>query len=107
VPGLSLPYGDDAVELSSCYVMPVMLDDAALREPLRSLMLERHGVQTSVLYPALHEFTAYRDEAPGSIPRSERAARTQLTLPLYPHLDEAAQDRVVEAVRTGLAELQA
>ena len=29
-----------------------------------------------------------------------------MTLPLYPHLTEADQDRVVEAVRAGLAELR-
>jgi dTDP-4-amino-4,6-dideoxygalactose transaminase len=53
-----------------------------------------------VLYPAVHEFTAYARTA--ALPRSERIARTQITLPLYPHLTEAAQDRVVEALDTAL-----
>jgi dTDP-4-amino-4,6-dideoxygalactose transaminase len=69
-------------------------------------MLERDGVQTSVLYPALHEFTAYRSPEQPPLPRSERAARTQLTLPLYPHLGEERQDRVVEALASGLAALR-
>jgi dTDP-4-amino-4,6-dideoxygalactose transaminase len=102
VGGLTVPYGDDDVELSSCYVMPVLVDDPAIRDPLRARMLERHGVQTSVLYPALHEFTAYAGAAAPPLPRSERIARTQVTLPLYPHLSEDAQDRVVEAVREGV-----
>ena len=53
-----MPYRDDEVDTSSCYVMPVMLDDAEVREPLRAKLLEQR-VQTSVLYPAIHEFTAY------------------------------------------------
>lgn len=101
--GISLPFEPDAVDRSSCYVMPAMVDDPALREPLRAWMLER-GVQTSVLYPAIDELTAYAGTA--SLPRSELAGRTELTLPLFPGLTEAKQDRVVETLRRGLAELR-
>jgi dTDP-4-amino-4,6-dideoxygalactose transaminase len=105
VPGLSLPFRDEAVARSSCYVMPVVVEDPAHREPLRALLLER-GVQTSVLYPAVHELTAYRALTPGPRPRSELVARTQVTLPLFPHLDERDQERVIAAVRDGLSELR-
>jgi dTDP-4-amino-4,6-dideoxygalactose transaminase len=105
VEGLVLPYRDEDVDRSSCYVMPVMVE-AELRDPLREVLQERWKVQTSVLYPAIHEFTAYTG-ASGSLPRSELAARTELTLPLFPHLNESDQDRVVEAVTVGLAELRA
>lgn len=105
VEGLTLPYRDEEVDRSSCYVMPVMIDDPALRDPLRETMQDRWKVQTSVLYPAIHEFTAYAG-ASGSLPRSELAARTELTLPLFPHLGESDQDRVVEAVAQGIAELR-
>jgi dTDP-4-amino-4,6-dideoxygalactose transaminase len=102
VDGVTLPYRDEQVEVSSCYVMPVMLERPELREPLRSFMLEERRVQTSVLYPAIHEFTAYAESAGGGLERSALAARTQLTLPLYPHLSEAEQDRAVAAVDDGL-----
>jgi len=102
--GVSFPYEDRDVDFSSCYVMPVMLDDADVREPLRASMLE-HGVQTSVLYPALHEFTAYEELGTPSLPRSELAARTELTLPLFPGLNDDEQDRVVAALEEGLAKL--
>jgi dTDP-4-amino-4,6-dideoxygalactose transaminase len=58
VPGVVVPYADEEVERSSCYVMPVLLEDATLREPVRERMRADHGVQTSVLYPALHELSA-------------------------------------------------
>jgi dTDP-4-amino-4,6-dideoxygalactose transaminase len=105
VEGLTLPYTDDDVAASSCYVMAIVLDDPELQAPLRELMRERRQVQTSLLYPSITEFSAYRDAA-GELPRSERFARTQVTIPLYPHLTEVDQDRVVEAVREGLAELR-
>ena len=33
-----------------------------------------------------------------SLPRTERAARREVTLPLFPHMTDAQQDRVVEAL---------
>ena len=104
VPGLMIPYSDAEVDMSSCYVMPLVLDDPELQAPLRELMRERWNVQTSLLYPSISEFSAYRDAA-GTLPRSEEIARTQVTIPLYPHLEEADQDRVVTAVTEGLAQL--
>jgi dTDP-4-amino-4,6-dideoxygalactose transaminase len=94
------------VDTSSCYVMPVMLEDLELRDPVRKLLSEKHKVQTSVLYPSINEFTAY-GAGEAELPRCERAARTQLTLPLYPHLGEERLVRVVEALRASLAEASA
>ena len=100
-PGLSIPYRDDEVDRSSCYVMPVMLDDGERRPEVRRLLREEHGVQTSILYPATHEFTAYEERFPGiSLPRTEDASRRELTLPLFPHMTDAQHEQVV----TGLAE---
>jgi dTDP-4-amino-4,6-dideoxygalactose transaminase len=104
VEGISVPYRDEQVSLSACYVMPVLVADAGRRDLVRTLMLERHGVQTSVLYPAVHELTAYAGTASRPLPRSERIARGQITLPLYPHMSEAAQDRVVAALADAIAE---
>jgi dTDP-4-amino-4,6-dideoxygalactose transaminase len=107
VPGLELPYTDAQLATSSCYIMPVMLRQPDLRDPVRRLLSERFGIQTTVLYPSIHEFSAYAGKAPPRLPRCERAARTQLTLPLYPHLGQERQDRVVSALREALAELSA
>ena len=105
VAGLTVPYRDEEVDSSSCYVMPVMLDDGEVRERLRAKMREQ-GVQTSVLYPAVHEFSAYEGSTEGSLPRAERAARTELTLPLFPTLTERDQDHVVSVLRETLASLE-
>jgi dTDP-4-amino-4,6-dideoxygalactose transaminase len=101
---LELPYTDEEVGRSSCYVMPVMLRDPALRDPLRTKLAEEHGVQTTVLYPSISQFSAYEAGA-APLPRCEHAAATQLTLPLYPHLGHERQDRVIEALRVSLEAL--
>lgn len=106
VDGLTTPYSDEQVAASSCYVMPVMLESAEQRDAVRTLLSERHAVQTSVLYPSINEFTAYGAGAE-ELPRCERVARTQLTLPLYPHLGEGRLQRVVEALRESLGEAAA
>src|SRR3712207_7737790 len=72
-----------------------------IRRPPRSTLFpyttlfrsEERRVQTSVLYPAIHEFTAYAGTQGGGLGRSELATRTELTLPLYPHLSQEDQDR--------------
>ena len=106
IPGVVVPFDDGLVEQSSCYVMPLVLEDAALRDPVRQLMRDDHGVQTSVLYPALHELSAYAPESRRPLPRAEHVGRAQLTLPLFPHLGEDRQDRVIVAFRSALAALQ-
>jgi dTDP-4-amino-4,6-dideoxygalactose transaminase len=104
VEGVVVPYEDAEVDVSSCYVMPLIVEDHELRDPLRAFMLEERRVQTSVLYPALHELSAYTDRA-SDLPRAEFAGRAEVTLPLFPTLAEADQDRVVAALADGVQQL--
>jgi len=104
LPGVTVPYDDAEVDVSSCYVMPLIVEDASLRDPLRAFMLEERKVQTSVLYPPLHELSAYAGLA-RELPRSEFVGRAELTLPLFPTLSEDDQDRVVSALADGVSSL--
>jgi dTDP-4-amino-4,6-dideoxygalactose transaminase len=99
VPGVIVPYPDEALELSSAYVMAILLEEPDRRPALREALLAGHGIQTSIFYPAVHEFTAYRKRFPEvSLPRTEWASRAEVTIPLYPHMTEADQDRVCSAI---------
>ncbi len=103
VDGLTIPFTDDQIDMSSCYVMPVMVDDPEVRGSVRIAMRENHGVQTSLFYPSTHHFTAYRERfGEISLPRTELASATEITIPLYPHLTGDDQGRVVNALRTEL-----
>lgn len=64
--------------------------------------LAHRGIETLVHYPVPpHLQAAYRDLGlgSGSFPAAERAAGCVLSLPIGPHLDDAAVDRVIAAVR--------
>ena len=103
VPGVVVPYRDDEVLTSSCYVMPVLVD-ADRRDDLRIALRERHGVQTSLFYPPVHRFTAYRERFPDvRLPRTEAIAAREVTIPLFAHMTEAQQARVVAALSAELA----
>ncbi len=102
--GLIVPYADEDVEHSSCYVMPVLTDDPERRDDVRRHLREQ-GVQTSRLLSRRRTSsppTATASPRAGSSARSA-IARSEITIPLYPHLDEDEQDRVVDGIAEALA----
>jgi dTDP-4-amino-4,6-dideoxygalactose transaminase len=100
LPAVSVPYRAADVDLSACYVMPVLVA-AEVRDTVRERLLENWGVQTSVLYPGVHELSAYATAA--ACPQTAEVAAREITLPLYPHLTHADQDLVVEALAAELS----
>jgi dTDP-4-amino-4,6-dideoxygalactose transaminase len=73
------------------------------REALREA-LERAGIASGIYYPLpLHQQPAYAGGAAGvTLRASEEAARTVLSLPIYPQLGEAGVERVCAALRDAL-----
>ncbi len=68
--------------------------------------LKAQGIPTAIYYPkSLHQQTAYRNfpVAEGGLPISERLSGEVLSLPMHAYLDEATQDRVIQAVRGALS----
>ncbi|MCW3033783.1 MAG: putative PLP-dependent enzyme involved in cell wall biosis [Solirubrobacterales bacterium] len=103
VEGIHVPFEDHEVPSSSCYVFPIMLDEDGRQAEVSRRMREQ-GIQTSIFYPSIHRFTAYRERFPGvSLPITELASRTELTLPFYPHMSNDDQDRVVAVLAGALA----
>jgi dTDP-4-amino-4,6-dideoxygalactose transaminase len=61
--------------------------------------LKERGIQTSIHYPPIHQFTYYRSyTSPAVLPVTEQLGRRLVTLPLYPHITPQQIDAVVEAV---------
>jgi dTDP-4-amino-4,6-dideoxygalactose transaminase len=103
VDGVLVPFAEEQVSSSSCYVLPIMLERDGLQARVARGLRER-GIQTSIFYPATHRFSAYRERFPDvSLPVTELASRTELTLPFYPHMTHADQDLVVTALAEVLA----
>jgi len=73
---------------------------AERRDAIREA-LAKESIASSVFYPMpLHQQPAYAALAKGvSLPVSEKVAKTVLSLPIHPLLDEASIDRIAACVR--------
>ena len=95
--GVEVPFREADVADSSGYLLPVLVDPSRRRE-IRATLLADHAIQTTI-FPAIHELSAYRELHPDlSLPITERVARSHIVLPLFPHLTDEQQDRIVGAL---------
>jgi len=80
----------------------------AVRVPRRDRLLERllaAGIGAAIHYPVplpLQPAFAHLGHRRGDFPVSERAAAETLSLPMFPHITAAQQERVVDALRAAL-----
>jgi dTDP-4-amino-4,6-dideoxygalactose transaminase len=68
--------------------------------------LKAQGIPTAIYYTkSMHQQTAYKafPVAEGGLPASEKLSDDVISLPIHAYLDEAAQDRVIAAVRGALS----
>ena len=103
VEGISMPFGRQPEGASSSHHLAVvLLPPSVLRGEVREALAARR-IQTSVHYPPIHSFTAFRELSRRPLPRTDALAERILTLPLYPHLaDEQVElvaQELVAAVR--------
>ena len=101
--GLVMPFSEEAQASSSHHLAVVVLSEGISRSGVQEAMRQRR-IQTSVHYPPIHRFSAYADGA-GSrreLPRTDDVGDRVLTLPLYPHLEDAQVEQVAEALLASL-----
>jgi dTDP-4-amino-4,6-dideoxygalactose transaminase len=92
---LRTPPPERAGETFAHHLYVVRVSD---RDAFRGRLLAA-GVGSDVHYPrAVHEQAAFVRLPRGPLPRTERAAREVVSLPLYPHLTDDEAGRVIEAV---------
>jgi dTDP-4-amino-4,6-dideoxygalactose transaminase len=100
-PEVVVPF--EAGHSTSGHIMPIVLPADCDRSAVMASM-RAAGVQTSVHYPAIHEFSYYRGRFDDvALPCTERFSRQELTLPLHPALSSTDVDRVVAALCDALA----
>jgi dTDP-4-amino-4,6-dideoxygalactose transaminase len=87
-------------ENTAIHILPVILPERSDRLAVMGRLKEA-GIQTSIHYPPVHSFTAYRSEGQ-HLPRTEALAGRQLTLPLYPAMREEDVDTVVTCLLRAL-----
>jgi dTDP-4-amino-4,6-dideoxygalactose transaminase len=100
-PGVEVPFALEDARRRSSNHLAVILVPADGRDELRARLGEA-GIQTSVHYPPIHAFSAYR-RPDAALPRTDAVAGRLLTLPLFGHMTDDQAEAVVEGVRSLLA----
>ncbi|MBN1829134.1 MAG: DegT/DnrJ/EryC1/StrS aminotransferase family protein [Deltaproteobacteria bacterium] len=99
-PSVRVPF--DEGQTTAAHLMPVLLPEDCRRESVMD-SLRSAGVQSSIHYPPVHQFSYYRKLYPNTVlPKSEEFCRRELTLPLHPALEEKDCDRVVNNLEAAL-----
>ena len=92
-----MPFGDIGERTPSYHLAVVLLPEGVNRDAVRSA-LDEARIQTSVHYPPIHTFTAYRERTGRELPRTDAVAGRMLTLPLYGRMTDDQIDAVVETL---------
>jgi dTDP-4-amino-4,6-dideoxygalactose transaminase len=103
IPGLSIPFGEHE-GTSSCHLFPLLLDSQINRSAFIQAMV-RQGIQTSIHYPPIHQFSYYRKRfgrQGETLPLTDAVGSREVTLPLYPGMTVEDIGTVVDALRLAL-----
>ena len=101
--GLTIPFGEEGGRVPSHHLAVVLLPEGTDRAAVRTA-LDEQGVQTSVHYPPIHTFSAYRSESRRPLPHTDAVAERLLTLPLYGRMTDEQADLVIETLTGALDE---
>ena len=103
-PAVVIPFQEHP-GVSACHLLPILLPENVQRESFMSQMKTR-GVQTSIHYPPIHLFAAYRDNTNiKDLINTNAIAAREVSIPLYPALHERDIRLVVDAIRDSLKNL--
>jgi dTDP-4-amino-4,6-dideoxygalactose transaminase len=95
--GLALPFRASRGR-SAYHIFPVLLPPGVERIAFID-NLRAKGIQTSIHYPPVHQFSYYRQQSPGvRLPITEDVAAREVTLPLYPTMSDEQVEWVIAAV---------
>jgi len=96
VQDISIPYRNFSRGKPNYHIMPVLLSEQIDRLTVIESM-KQDGVQTSIHYPAIQNFSAYKDKI-NSTPKAEKVCAHEMTLPLYPEMTTGEIDIVCDAL---------
>jgi dTDP-4-amino-4,6-dideoxygalactose transaminase len=100
-PGLEVPF-DCAYGEPSFHIMPVLLPQLTNRHVFMDQM-RKSGIQTSIHYPPIHHFSYYCQSGVNiSLPVTESIAEREVTLPLYPGMNDDDVSFVIQSVKKSL-----
>lgn len=87
---------------SSHHIMPIVLPEEADRGRVIDRLRDVE-IQTSNHYPPIHRLSFYRSRFPSVfLPRTERFAQRELTIPLHPRMERRQVENVVTALASAV-----
>jgi dTDP-4-amino-4,6-dideoxygalactose transaminase len=96
--GLRIAFEPQPEVISANHLAVLVLPEDADRGAFRASLAERR-IQTSVHYPPIHQFSAYRNVASKrALPVTNAVAERLVTLPLYAHMSDDDVSAVTDAV---------
>ena len=102
VPQIGIPFAGEQAG-SACHILPVLLPEGVHRPDFMGAMKTR-GIQTSIHYPPIPEFSAYRATSGGldGLPVTCAVSEREVTLPLYARMTFEQVHEVVRCVDEAL-----
>ncbi|MDR2923334.1 MAG: DegT/DnrJ/EryC1/StrS family aminotransferase [Treponema sp.] len=100
IPSITFPYRHFSRGKPNYHIMPILLSDSVDRNAIIESM-KQDSIQTSIHYPAIQGFTAYRNKV-NQTPKAEYVSAHELTLPLYPSMTHEEVNIVCDALIKGL-----
>jgi dTDP-4-amino-4,6-dideoxygalactose transaminase len=91
----------------SYHIYPIVLSNALERDFIAD-RLKTAGIQTSIHYPGIHRFSAFRRMSDAvQLPFTDAFSERELTLPLYPSLSPSEVDHIIDIIHTALVGIRA
>jgi dTDP-4-amino-4,6-dideoxygalactose transaminase len=106
-PSITIPFSNYQ-GISSAHILPILLPEGSDRVHFMEHM-KSHGIQTSIHYPPIHQFTAYQEHQrthKSSLPVTEEVAAREVTLPLYPTLGSEDIETIAITIQKALHHLK-
>ena len=91
---ITIPFAGRA-DRTNYHIFPILLDKSVNRNDLMTY-LRHNGIQTSIHYPPIHQFSFYKNfNVKQDLPLTEYVGLHELTLPMYPGITGYQQDSVI------------
>ncbi|MGD0278184.1 MAG: DegT/DnrJ/EryC1/StrS family aminotransferase [Smithella sp.] len=91
---IRIPFADYAF-LANYHIFPVLLDDNIDRKALMKYLRDK-GIQTSIHYPPVHQFSFYKNfDIKYDLPLTEYVGQHEVTLPMYSSITGYQLDSVI------------
>mgnify|MGYP001311040931 CR=1 FL=1 len=101
IESIEVPFKNNS-EFASNYVMPIVLlnSNAEKRNQVRNYLHEK-GIQTSVHYPAIHQFSIY-EKYSRELPITEYVSDNEITLPMFADLSKDEVNYICDNLAEGI-----